>query len=340
MSVSISPATRFEANPLHELAVLFSDKLKEVDFHLDKYAYSEVSVLPLVSSHIIESGGKRVRPLLVLAAAQLCGYTAGSRDVYMAVCIEFLHTATLLHDDVVDVSSLRRGKPTAHTIWGNQISVLTGDFLFVKLFHLLVEDGALDVLKLFVQTTQRIIEGEVLQIGAKSKSALSREDYFMIIESKTAVLFSAALELGGMVAYANNEQRAALNSFAYNIGMAFQLIDDLLDYISEQPVLGKSIGNDFFEGQVTLPWIFLCEKLQSDPETLLRLEEMITASTRSQSDFEWVQELLLRCNIPFYIRELAEEYSTKARAALSVFSDNRLKNALIQLTHFIVHRCN
>ena len=339
MLISTSIATRQDLNPLSELAFLFADKIKCVDTILQENAYSEVSVLPLISSHIIESGGKRIRPLLTLAAAQLCG-EIDERAVTMAACVEFLHTATLLHDDVVDESLLRRGKPTAHTLWGNQMSVLTGDFLFAKLFQLLVQDGSLDILNLFVQTTQKIIEGEVLQISAKATTFVSREDYFGIIQSKTAVLFESALELGGLVAKGTVDQIAGLKSYAHNLGMSFQLIDDVLDYTADEAGLGKPIGNDFFEGQVTLPLIVLLERMAGVSRSLERLQETIVKINRDQADLNWVQILLSEYAVIPTIKTLAEEYAVKARDALDVFSDSRLKDVLMQLTHFVINRCN
>jgi octaprenyl-diphosphate synthase len=327
-------------NPLQALEELFSDKIHQVNQLLYKSAYSKVSTLPLISSHIIGSGGKRIRPLLTLAAAQLCGYTNGDRDVHMAACIEFLHTATLLHDDVVDESLLRRGEPTAHTIWGNQMSVLTGDFLFVKLFGLLVQDGCLDVLKLFVKTTQTIIEGEVLQINARTLSTLKREDYFAIIKAKTAVLFGAALELGGMVAKATPYQMVALQNYANNIGVAFQLIDDTLDYTSEQPVLGKPIGNDFFEGQITLPLIILLEKLNSKSQLLAEVQSILQNLEKDVTDFKRIQGLIYEYDVVSSIYREAESLSEKARKALDVFPSSFLKEALLQLTYFVINRCN
>jgi octaprenyl-diphosphate synthase len=340
MSVSVAEKTQINLNPLDELAVLFLNKINRVDTILQENAYSEVAVLPLISSHIIESGGKRIRPLLTLAAADLCGYSLGGRDIKMAACIEFLHTATLLHDDVVDESLLRRGKPTAHTLWGNQMSVLTGDFLFAKLFQLLVQDGALDILHLFVQTTQKIIEGEVLQISAKATVSVSREDYFSIIQSKTAVLFETALVLGGRVANGTDEQIESLKSYAYNLGMSFQLIDDCLDYTAEEAGLGKSIGNDFFEGQITLPLIVLLEKVRSESPTLVRLTETISKTERDAEDLKWVQTLLEEYKVIPYIKTLAKDYAEDARRALGPFTDSALKAILVRLTYFMINRCN
>ena len=340
MLASTSIATRQDLNPLNELACLFLDKIKCVDTILQENAYSEVSELPLISSHIIESGGKRIRPLLTLAAAQLCGDSVGDRAVTMAACVEFLHTATLLHDDVVDESLLRRGKPTAHTLWGNQMSVLTGDFLFAKLFQLLVQDGSLDILNLFVQTTQKIIEGEVLQISAKATTLVSREDYFGIIQSKTAVLFESALELGGIVAKGTVDQITGLKSYAYNLGMAFQLIDDVLDYTADESGLGKPIGNDFFEGQVTLPLIILLERMAGVSRSLERLQQTIVKINRDQADLKWVKILLSEYEVIPSIKTLAEEYADKARHALEVFPNSQLKDILMQLTYFVINRCN
>lgn len=340
MSVSVSERRQLDLNPLDELAQLFSSKIDRVDTILQENAYSAVAVLPLISSHIIESGGKRIRPLLTLAAANMCGYAKGERDIEMAACIEFLHTATLLHDDVVDESLLRRGKPTAHTLWGNQMSVLTGDFLFATLFQLLVQDGDLDILKLFVLTTQKIIEGEVLQISAKATVNVTREEYFSIIQSKTAVLFEAALVLGGLVAKGSESQMNALKGYAYNLGMSFQMIDDILDYTAEEGRLGKSIGNDFFEGQITLPLIVLLEKVHSQSPTMATLIEIIGKAERDSEDLIWVQALLSEYQVVSYIKILAANYAENARDALNQFSDSQLKDILVRLTYYMINRCN
>lgn len=340
MVVSTSIELRQDLNPLNELALLFSDKIQHVDMILQENAYSEVSVLPLVSSHIIESGGKRIRPLLTLAAAQMCGDSIGDRAVTMAACVEFLHTATLLHDDVVDESLLRRGKPTAHTLWGNQMSVLTGDFLFAKLFQLLVQDGSLDILTLFVQTTQKIIEGEVLQINAKATPFVKREEYFAIIQSKTAVLFETALELGGRVANGTGEEIAGLKSYAYNLGMAFQLIDDILDYTADESGLGKPIGNDFFEGQITLPLIILLDRMAGAEHSLAKLRNTIIKIERDPEDLKWVQILLSEYDVIPSIKTLAEECADKACHALEIFPNSPLKDILVKLTRFVINRCN
>lgn len=339
MTISTSKAEQLEINPLGHLCEMFQDKIQQVDAVLKAYAYSDVSMLPLVGAHIIESGGKRIRPLLTLAAASLCGYNdLGDRDVRMAACIEFLHTATLLHDDVVDESVLRRGKPTSNTLWGNQISVLTGDFLFVKLFQLLVQDGSLDILNLFVSTTQTIVEGEVLQIGAKASPSLSRESYFKIIESKTAVLFEAALTLGGLLAGASQKHMSALKSYAANLGIIFQLIDDVLDYTADEPALGKSIGNDFFEGQITLPLILLIEKICDLPKTIERLNATIIQDDRDHADFKWVQGMMKEYGVFQDIYRMASEYVKKAEVALEVFPRSPLKDSLIELAHYVTHR--
>lgn len=340
MLTSKSAECALEANPLQVLEELFSNKIQKVNQLLHKNAYSKVSTLPLISNYIIESGGKRIRPLLTLAAAELCGYCEGERDIHMAACIEFLHTATLLHDDVVDESLLRRGRSTAHSIWGNQMSVLTGDFLFVKLFEILVEDGCLDVLKLFVKTTQNIIEGEVLQINARTDSDLNREDYFRIIEAKTAVLFGAALELGGMVAKADSHKMEALKNYAHNVGMAFQLIDDVLDYTAEQPVLGKQVGNDFFEGQITLPLIILLERLNSQPDLLSEVQLILKSIEKNHNDFEKIQKLIYEQDIVSDIHQQAFDFAARARESLHVFPASCLKELLINLTYFVVNRCN
>ena len=220
---------------------------------LDK-AVSDVELIPQLAQHLIDSGGKRMRPMLTIAAAKLCGYT-GDGHVPLAAAVEFMHTATLLHDDVVDESDFRRGKKAARLLWGNQASVLVGDFLLGQAFRMMVEVGSLQALKILSNAAAVIAEGEVMQLAAAKNTATTEDEYLAIINAKTAALFSAAAEVGGAIANRPADEQAALKSYGKTLGIAFQLVDDALDYSGDSARLGKSVGDDFREGKITLPVI-------------------------------------------------------------------------------------
>ena len=225
---------------------------------------SPVALIPQLAAHIIAAGGKRLRPLLTLAAARLCGYR-GERHVALAACVEFIHTATLLHDDVVDESALRRGQASANALFGNKPSVLVGDFLFARAFQLMVQDGSLKVLAILSQAAATIAEGEVLQLVTQNDTATTEEQYLAVVDGKTAALFAAATRVGAVVADRPEAEEAALDSYGRNLGIAFQLVDDALDYAAEQERLGKTVGDDFREGKITLP-VLLAYARGSEPE--------------------------------------------------------------------------
>jgi octaprenyl-diphosphate synthase len=213
---------------------------------------SPVALIPQLAAHIVAAGGKRLRPLLTLAAARMAGYR-GMRHVALAACVEFIHTATLLHDDVVDESSLRRGQASANALFGNKPSVLVGDFLFARAFQLMVQDGSLEVLRILSEAAATIAEGEVLQLVIQNDTGTTEDQYLQVIEGKTAALFAAATEVGAVVADRPAPEQAGLRAYGHNLGVAFQLVDDALDYSAEQERLGKTVGDDFREGKITLP---------------------------------------------------------------------------------------
>lgn len=338
-SVNYKVSEVVTANPISELQDMFQAKLLLVDAFLDKSAYSTVKELPLISKHIIRSGGKRIRPLLTLASASLCGYE-GDDDISIAACVELLHTATLLHDDVIDESPLRRNAKTAHVVWGNQRSILTGDFLFSKLFQVLVEYGNLEILNLFSGVSQTIIEGEMLQINERNNPNITEEEYLKIAEAKTSVLFGLALELGAKLANASHAQLNALTLYARAIGTAFQIIDDLLDYMADEPVLGKSVGNDLLEGQVTLPLIYLLQSLPSASNEKLSLIKMLESGKQSADDFAWVKQLMIKFKIKDQILKTAHVYAKQAEEALVIFPESSLKELFLRLPAYIINRCN
>ncbi|MEP9385784.1 polyprenyl synthetase family protein [Mesorhizobium sp. KR9-304] len=242
------------AASIAELIALTSADMGRVNELILSKAGSDVEMIPEIANHLISSGGKRLRPMVTLAAAQMFGYS-GESHVKLATSVEFMHTATLLHDDVVDESDLRRGRKTARMIWGNQASVLVGDFLLGQAFRLMVDVGSLDALDILSTAASIIAEGEVMQLAAAKNLETTEDEHFAVIKAKTAALFSAAAEVGPVVAGASRTDRAALRSYGMNLGLAFQLIDDALDYGGTSKELGKNVGDDFREGKVTLPVI-------------------------------------------------------------------------------------
>ncbi|MDP9128013.1 MAG: polyprenyl synthetase family protein, partial [Pseudomonadota bacterium] len=239
---------------LDALTALVAEDMAAVNHLIIQRMESSVPLIPQLAGHIIAAGGKRLRPILTLASARLCGYQ-GLRHHKLAASVEFIHTATLLHDDVVDASSLRRGEPSANAMFGNQASVLVGDFLFSRAFQLMVEDGSIDVLRILSTASAVIAEGEVLQLTTTNDSGTSEQTYLEVVRAKTAELFAAACRIGAVVAGRPASEEEALRTFGLNLGIAFQIIDDALDYSAEQLRLGKTIGDDFREGKVTLPVI-------------------------------------------------------------------------------------
>jgi len=274
-----------------------------------------------------------LRPLLTIASAELCGYK-GERHVHLAACVEFIHTATLLHDDVVDESTLRRGRQTANSLWNNKASVLVGDFLFSRAFELMVADGSLEVLDILSKASSAISEGEVLQLSMSHSLELTEETYLKIIESKTARLFSAATEVGAVVAEAPETQRKALTQFGRALGIAFQLMDDVLDYTANEDQLGKTIGDDFREGKVTLPLLLAYNKGSERSFW----EEVLSKTTRDDKDLQRALILLKESNALTESKKKAEVYVNEALECLNQFPPSALKSALEELAHFSLHR--
>nr|WP_279347235.1 polyprenyl synthetase family protein [Govania unica] len=296
---------------------------------------SPVALIPQLAGHLIASGGKRLRPMLTLAAARLCNYD-GDRHVQLAACVEFIHTATLLHDDVIDESALRRGADTANTIWGNKASVLVGDFLFSRSFELMVEDGSLKVLKILSRASAVIAEGEVLQLSTANDTGTTEDQYLEVISAKTAALFAAACRIGPIVAERPVAEEKALESYGKNLGIAFQLIDDLLDYSAKQATLGKTVGDDFREGKITLPIVLAYRRGSEEERVFWRrtLEEL----DQAPGDLEHAIELLTRHNALSDTIDRARYYGTMARDALALFPETELKKSLIAIVDFCIER--
>ena len=290
--------------------------------------------IPEVTAHLVEAGGKRLRPMLTLAAARMCGYD-GPYHVHLAATVEFIHTATLLHDDVVDGSDKRRGRPTANLLWDNTSSVLVGDYLFARSFQLMVETGSIRVLDILANASATIAEGEVLQLTAAADLATTEEIYFKVVRGKTAALFSAAMEVGGVIAAADETLVKALFNYGDALGISFQIVDDLLDY-GGTSAIGKNVGDDFRERKLTLPVIRAIAAGDADERAFW--ERTIAKGNQAEGDLEKVIVILERHGTMESTRDTAIEWSEKAKASLSPLPDHALKTMLIDLADYVVAR--
>ena len=300
---------------------------------------SPVSLIPQLAAHLVAAGGKRLRPMLTLACARLCGYppaAGGARHVNLAACVEFIHTATLLHDDVVDESRLRRGLASANAVFGNKASVLVGDFLFARAYQLMVEDGSLRVLAILSRAAATIAEGEVLQLATQNDLATSEAQYLDVIRGKTAALFAAACQVGAVVAARPAAEEAALADFGMNLGIAFQLVDDALDYAADQGRLGKTVGDDFREGKVTLP--VLLAHAAGDASERGFWERTIEASEQTEADLDTALGLMARHGTIAATLARAGAYAAAAQAALGAFPASPLRAALAAVCNYTVCR--
>ena len=277
-------------NSYSELRNSVEDKLILVEEKITSKLTSKVDLVHKMTQYHIKTGGKRLRALLTLASAKLCGYNKGGRDINLAACVELIHAATLMHDDVIDSADIRRGKKTLNTIWGNQSSILVGDYLLSRCFEMMVEDGSLEVLRLLSSTSSEIAQGEILQLQHKGEIDILEETYLKIISSKTASLFAAATKVGSILAEKDSKYKEALEFYGKNLGLTFQIADDTLDYNSELKLFGKKIGNDFFEGKVTLPIILLYQKV-SDLEKK-ELKNLFDKDERNLDELERVLNLI------------------------------------------------
>jgi octaprenyl-diphosphate synthase len=303
---------------------------------LDK-AVSDVELIPQLTHHLVNSGGKRLRPMLAIAASKLCSYQ-GQGHVRTAAAIEFMHTATLLHDDVVDESNTRRGRKTARLIWGNQATVLVGDFLLGQAFRMLVEVGSLPVLKILSNAAATIAEGEVMQLAAAKNTATTEDAYLAIIDAKTAALFAAAAEVGAAIASRPTDEQAALRSYGRNLGLAFQLVDDALDYSGDSARLGKSVGDDFREGKITLP-VILSFRRGSDRDREF-WNRTIVEGEIADGDLEHAIGLMKKHKSIEATIDRARSYGSIARDALAIFRDSREKRAIEDVIDFSIARAH
>jgi octaprenyl-diphosphate synthase len=296
---------------------------------------SPVALIPQLAGHIVASGGKRLRPMLTLGCARLCGYN-GSRHIALAAAVEFIHTATLLHDDVVDASDLRRGRDTANAVWGNKPPILVGDFLFSRSFELMVADGSLRILEILSHASSVIAEGEVLQLTTANDTRTSETAYLAVVQAKTAELFAAASRIGAVMAERPHEEEEALDCFGRNLGIAFQLVDDMLDFSAHQSELGKSVGDDFRDGKVTLPILVAFARGGEEERTFWR--RTIEDLDQRPGDLEQAIRLVERRGALAETLARARAYAATAIDALSMFQDGAERRALIEAAAFATER--
>ena len=322
---------------LEALTALVADDLKAVNALIVQRMHSPVALIPQLAGHIVAAGGKRLRPILTLASARMCGYS-GMRHTALATCVEFIHTATLLHDDVVDHSELRRGLASANAVWGNKTSVLVGDFLFARSFELMIEDGSLEVLAILSRASSVIAEGEVAQLVTANDTQTSESAYMEVIKAKTAELFAAACQIGAVVAERPKVECEALQSYGQNLGIAFQLIDDVLDFSAKQATLGKTVGDDFAEGKITLPIVLAFRRGNEDERAFWRrtLEDL----NQQDGDLENATRLMEKYGALDDTVERARHYGSIARDALGIFRDCPEKAALTDLIDFCIQRAH
>ncbi|MEJ2124021.1 MAG: polyprenyl synthetase family protein [Alphaproteobacteria bacterium] len=301
---------------------------------LDK-ARSDVDMIPELARHLIDSGGKRLRPMLTIAAAKLCGYT-GEGHVKLAASVEFMHTATLLHDDVVDESDMRRGKKTARLLWGNLESVLVGDYLLGQAFKMMVDVGSLGALRVLSNAAAIIAEGEVMQIVASKNTATTEDAYLAVINAKTAALFSAAAEVGPIIAERPAAEQEALAAYGKNLGLAFQLVDDVLDYSGEAAKLGKNVGDDFREGKITLPVVLAFKRGDAEEQAFWR--KTLQDGQQDDGDLERAIAIMTRHGAIADSIARAQHFGAEASAALDAFPDSAEKQALLDAVAFCISR--
>ncbi|HOD36830.1 MAG TPA: polyprenyl synthetase family protein [Syntrophales bacterium] len=313
----------------------YEGDLKLVEEHLEKSLGSEVRLIPVVIKHLIMSGGKRFRPLMLLTAADLCGYR-GERRFPLSAVIEFIHTATLLHDDVIDNADTRRGKPSANNVWGNSASVLVGDFLYSKCFSLMSDDGDIRIIKLMSYTTNIMAEGEVFQLMKSGDIHITEEEYFTLIEKKTAVLISAASAVGAMLAGAPTAHVDALAAYGLRIGKAFQLTDDTLDYVASEKEFGKAIGMDLKEGKITLPLIHALRQCSESEKK--GVKGILERQGSQEGDVQEVLSLIHKFGGIDYALNRAKELIDEGRTLMDMFGDSEPKRSMLAIADFILER--
>ena len=323
-------------NSYFQLKDSVENKLLLVEEKIKLKLSSDVDLVQKMTEYHLDTGGKKLRALLTLGSAKMCGYSKGTRDINLAACVELIHSATLMHDDVIDNGSIRRGKKTLNKIWDNHSSVLVGDYLLSRCFEMMVEDGNLEVLKLLSSTSSKIAQGEILQLQHNGEVDMLEETYLKIISAKTAELFAAATKVGAILSDMKNKEKEALEFYGRNLGLTFQIADDTLDYNSDLKLFGKKIGKDFYEGKVTLPIILLFQKAHNQEKE--KLKDIFLKNNRDDSDLNYILSLIKKYDVIKACYQKAQHYINLASNSLSVFEDCEEKNILENLTSFSLSR--
>jgi len=323
-------------NSYFQLKNSVEEKLLLVEEKIKTKLISDVDLVQKMTEYHLNTGGKRLRALLTLSSAKMCGYSKGTRDINLAACVELIHSATLMHDDVIDNGAVRRGKKTLNKIWDNHSSVLVGDYLLSRCFEMMVEDGNIEVLKLLSSTSSKIAQGEILQLQHQGEVDMLEETYLKIISAKTAELFAAATKVGAILSDSKTKEKEALEFYGRNLGLTFQIADDTLDYNSELKLFGKNIGKDFYEGKITLPIILLFQKAGSSEKN--KLIEIFSKNSRDENDLNHTLSLIKKYDIIKACYQKAQHYINLASNSLTVFNDCEQKNILENLTSFSLSR--
>ena len=323
-------------NSYFQLKNLVENRLISVEEKIKSKLISDVDLVQKMTDFHVNTGGKRLRALLTLGSAKMCGYSKGTRDINLAACVELIHAATLMHDDVIDNGTVRRGKKTLNKIWGNHSSVLIGDYLLSRCFEMMVDDGNLEVLKLLSSTSSKIAQGEVLQLQHKGEVDMLEETYLKIISAKTAELFAAATKVGAILSEVKTKEKEALEFYGRNLGLTFQIADDTLDYNSDLKLFGKKIGQDFYEGKITLPIILLLQKTENNEKE--KIKNIFLKDERDENELNYIMSLIKKYDVINSCYQKAQHYIDIASNSLSIFKDCEEKKILKNLTSFSLAR--
>ena len=323
-------------NSYFQLKNLVENRLISVEEKIKSKLISDVDLVQKMTDFHVNTGGKRLRALLTLGSAKMCGYSKGTRDINLAACVELIHAATLMHDDVIDNGTVRRGKKTLNKIWGNHSSVLIGDYLLSRCFEMMVDDGNLEVLKLLSSTSSKIAQGEVLQLQHNREVDMLEETYLKIISAKTAELFAAATKVGAILSEVKTKEKDALEFYGRNLGLTFQIADDTLDYNSDLKLFGKKIGQDFYEGKITLPIILLLQKTENNEKE--KIKNIFLKDERDENELNYIMSLIKKYDVINSCYQKAQHYINIASNSLSIFKDCEEKKILKNLTSFSLAR--
>ena len=322
--------------PYDSLKEIFNSDLDKVEAFTKLKLSSEVDLIRKMTLYQLDSGGKRLRSILTLASSKMTEYK-GEHNIHLAACVELIHSATLLHDDVIDNSSIRRGKKTSNVIWGNQPSILVGDYFLSRCFEIMVDVGSLEVLKLLSNVSAEVAQGEVLQLQHKNEVDIAEQVYLNIVTQKTASLFGAAMKVGGCLANKSENEKKALQSYGINLGVVFQISDDILDYNSTK-VFGKNVGNDFYEGKITLPIIILFQK--SNKTEREQIKKYFTQGKRTEEELNKILSLMQKYDIIIICKKRAEHFSNVSSDSLNIFKDSDIRKNLQELSFYLINRTN